>query len=785
MTNIQMLFNKITSFSTSHNIPLIGLADAFEIILIAILMYFSIYYLRNTRLKMITNTLLAILIVYGAAYFLSLSVLLYILNRILIIIGAILAVAIQPEARRFLDNMSNQSLNGVFKQIMTSLKHSKDTPLNTKLSESDIEHIVNAMFSMGEAKTGVLLVIEGENTLIDYANTGIYLNADITASLLINIFEKNTPLHDGATLINNRKILSSTCYLPLSSNPSIDKSLGTRHRAAIGLSEITDSLTIVVSEETGKISTVYRGEITRHNTPDSLRNTLDAYISRFDDSSGRGQVGAATRAAAGTSATSAVGLKISSMKNPGYLKLKAKQLAKSVSALKLLSIFLAVMMWFMIVSITNPITSKRFKNIPVNLDLNTSQNDTMLSGLGSIGSLGSDTNKQFVITSGDHIDILLRGRKDIIDEITPEDIIATASLSDLSITNTLPIKITLPYDIEYNTYGQVVKLDIDEIVTKEIPLVVYHTAPSVSNDASIPNDPSSDSSEDTPVIGDSPVITTSQKIINPYMNIKNLPSYINVSAPKNTLDKIEEIFIEIDNNLPAGTHEIPVHVIDSNDNEMILSNFTSIPSSISLDIDILPSKIVPLNLNLRYTDVYVENLVTSIDFPIDTIELVGELDVISEFEQFDVDLVVNTQIDNLSGNIIQRDIFINEYLPYGVKSTIPDDESLTLGITLDNYVITSIDMLFDYISILYGNTTPPSMTVINADDLSIKVIGRDSSVYVMDIYSFNPYAIFDEIEYDSENDYYILPIHFEKNDDLVLEVTPLKIKVNGLLAMTS
>ena len=132
---------------------------------------------------------------------------------------------------------------------------------------------------MGKVKTGALIVVEDEIVLSEYERTGITVDGVLTSQLLINIFEKNTPLHDGAVIVRGDRVISATCYLPLSDSMTISKDLGTRHRAALGISEVSDSLTIVVSEETGKVSIALSGELYRNVDADFLRNKL-AYIQK-------------------------------------------------------------------------------------------------------------------------------------------------------------------------------------------------------------------------------------------------------------------------------------------------------------------------------------------------------------------------------------------------------------------------------------------------------------------------------------------------------------------------
>lgn len=143
-----------------------------------------------------------------------------------------------------------------------------------KLSARTINEIVKACVEMGKVRTGALIVVEKMQSLADYERTGIEVDGLVSSQLLINIFEKNTPLHDGAVIIRENRVTSATCYLPLSDNMALSKELGTRHRAGIGISEVTDSVTVIVSEETGKISVAHEGELETGLDADRLRECL-------------------------------------------------------------------------------------------------------------------------------------------------------------------------------------------------------------------------------------------------------------------------------------------------------------------------------------------------------------------------------------------------------------------------------------------------------------------------------------------------------------------------------
>ena len=184
---------------------------------------------------------------------------------------AITAVLIifQPELRKALEELGH-------KKIVSSIIpfDSGNKEEDGYFSDKTINEIVRASFEMGAVKTGALIVIEEETILNEYARTGIYLDSLVSSQLLINMFEHNTPLHDGAIVIRGDRIVAATCYLPLSDNMALNKNLGTRHRAGVGISEVSDSFTIIVSEETGNVSVAKQGKLDVALTKDELKERL-------------------------------------------------------------------------------------------------------------------------------------------------------------------------------------------------------------------------------------------------------------------------------------------------------------------------------------------------------------------------------------------------------------------------------------------------------------------------------------------------------------------------------
>lgn len=256
----------VTYFKTYFDwfyIPRITVTDVIEIVIIAILIYYIMDWFKKTRAWTLIKGILVLLLFTGIAMLFQFNTILWIFKNT-ISVGVIAVIIIfQPEFRRALEQLGR-------KNFISSLFSTDDTKSGRMLDRKVLNEITKAVFAMAEVKTGALIVIEQDVKLGDYERTGITIDAEVTSQLLINIFEHNTPLHDGAVLIRDNRIVSATCYLPLSDNLDINKSLGTRHRAGIGVSEVSDSITIIVSEETGGVSLAYNGMLYRGLTRESF-----------------------------------------------------------------------------------------------------------------------------------------------------------------------------------------------------------------------------------------------------------------------------------------------------------------------------------------------------------------------------------------------------------------------------------------------------------------------------------------------------------------------------------
>jgi diadenylate cyclase len=249
--------------------PSIRWVDIVEILLIAFLMYHILVWVKNTRAWSLLKGIIVIAVFILIAAYFQMNTILWIVQNAFGVAVTAVVVILQPELRKALEELGQ-------KNIISSIIpfETYRTSEEGRFSDKTINEITKACVEMGKVKTGALIVIEQNQSLGEYERTGIDVDGIVTSQLLINIFEKNTPLHDGAVIIRGNRITSATCYLPLSDNMALSKDLGTRHRAGVGISEATDSMTVIVSEETGKISVAYKGELERSLDGDRLKERL-------------------------------------------------------------------------------------------------------------------------------------------------------------------------------------------------------------------------------------------------------------------------------------------------------------------------------------------------------------------------------------------------------------------------------------------------------------------------------------------------------------------------------
>ena len=265
-------------------LPPIGYTNILEIIILAVLVYEFLLWIKNTRAWELLKGLLVIAAFITVAAILHLTTIMWLIERISTAAIIATVVIFQPELRKALEQLGSRN----FISNLIPDDGIDDASVTT------INEIIRATFEMAKKKTGALIVIQQNQPLKEIEETGIRINGIVSAALLINIFEKNTPLHDGAVTIVGDKVTAATCYLPLS-DTDISKDFGTRHRAALGISETSDAVTIVVSEETGRVSVAANGKLCRAQDAEALRSMLPTREQKEMDKNTRFRIFRTTR----------------------------------------------------------------------------------------------------------------------------------------------------------------------------------------------------------------------------------------------------------------------------------------------------------------------------------------------------------------------------------------------------------------------------------------------------------------------------------------------------------
>ena len=244
-------------------------ADIAELVILSFLLYQILVWIKNTRAWSLLKGILVIAVFILVAAYFEMNTILWIVQNMFGVAVTAVVVILQPELRKAIEELGR-------KNIITSIMPFElgKNPTEGRFSDKTINEIAKACVEMGKVKTGALIVVQQNQPLDEYERTGIDVDGIVTSQLLINIFEHNTPLHDGAVIVRGNRVVSATCYLPLSDNMALSKDLGTRHRAGVGISEATDSLTVIVSEETGKISVAYGGKLERGLSGEELKEKL-------------------------------------------------------------------------------------------------------------------------------------------------------------------------------------------------------------------------------------------------------------------------------------------------------------------------------------------------------------------------------------------------------------------------------------------------------------------------------------------------------------------------------
>ncbi|MBP9996708.1 MAG: diadenylate cyclase CdaA [Lachnospiraceae bacterium] len=263
-------------YLSNLHIPTIQISDIVEILIISFMVYHIMVWIKNTKAWSLLKGVVVIMAFVLIAAIFEMNTIIWIVKNAFSIAVIAIVIVLQPELRRALEELGRKNFFSSFIRI--------DSKAETGLfSDMTIREITRACMDMGKVRTGALIVVRQTDSLDEYERTGIAIDGIVTSQLLINIFEHNTPLHDGAVIICGDRITSATCYLPLSDNMMLSKDLGTRHRAGVGMTESTDAMVVIVSEETGATSVAYKGELYRDLDAEELEMKLESIQNKHSE----------------------------------------------------------------------------------------------------------------------------------------------------------------------------------------------------------------------------------------------------------------------------------------------------------------------------------------------------------------------------------------------------------------------------------------------------------------------------------------------------------------------
>lgn len=396
----------------------LAFVDFIQMLILTGIIFYLFKTLYRTRAWVLIKGLLTVGVTYLIVCITNMTVLRSVMEGLFSALAIAIVIMFQPDLQKLVEKIGTKNVVTTMGNII------KKPQADAWLTDEQIDDIVSACKDMSKVKTGALIVVERDIPLKEFIHSGISLKADISSQLLLNIFEKNTPLHDGAVIIRNHWIQSATCYLPLT-NSNVDKHLGTRHRAAIGAAENTDCIVIVVSEETGAMSICEDGKIYHNLTAEELTQKLKE-------------------------------MSVKSVK-----KFTQQERKPTPLSVQILSPVLAVLTCLLMINNTDPVGYKTFHNVPVQLE--------NIDALNAI-------NQSYTIESGDSISVTVKGRRSSLDRMSIEDIIATSDLEEMSLTYAVPVNVQLSErygkEVEIQPQMHVLKLALEDLMQVEIPIEI-------------------------------------------------------------------------------------------------------------------------------------------------------------------------------------------------------------------------------------------------------------------------------------------------------------------------
>lgn len=617
---------------SSVTIPRIALIDIIQIIILTFVIYYIVKSVYKTRAWILVKGLAIIGVVYVIICLTEMVLLQNIMQSLFSILMIAIVIMLQPELQKLVEIIGQNNFGNV-KSLL-----SKKKEIDSWYSEKTIDEITQACASMSKSKTGALIVIEKGIPLEEYITSGIMLKSHISKQLLLNIFEKNTPLHDGAVIIKNNLVESATCYLPLTNSHDINKDLGTRHRAAIGASEHSDCIVVVVSEETGAISMCENGKILHKMTTEQLASEL----------------------------------RKASIKSNELITKKNHR--KTPLWLKIVCGIVSCVVWLTMTINIDPIISKRVDDVRV-----TTINTNVLS----------DQGQYYTIRSGNFVNVEVRGPRSLVDNITNEDIIASADFENISIAYSVPIDIKVASQFEgvnIISATEYMKLEIEALTSTEIPVEIK-------------------------IEGD----TNQEVVVVPAPLEKNK---ITVTCPQSIAKTLDKAVVIIDasnktNNFIATAEPI---IYDKNGSEVTARHITLDVESVNVFINVYEAKMIPVTLTLAEQDknkaAYFE--LNGYTLANTEIKVAAAPEIFNEFTELNI--TINPDINAaVTKNVL---IKLVPYLPEGVYLAKTQEDELEAELDLVKYQKKTIKLLPGDVQITNYDADKYTATVLSvATDL--------------------------------------------------------------------
>lgn len=626
------------------DVPYFGPVDLVEIIILSVQIYLIQKSLLDTRIWSIVKGMIYLLIAYGVFMILNMQVLaqIFIFVIALCIIGIVLAL--QPDIKKMLEQAGGKNY---LEEVIKLVKRKDKNVL--LFQDNTINQLVDACVDMQSTKTGALIVIELDTPLDNITTTGVKIDAIVQKAMLVQSFVKNTPLHDGAMVIKGDRIVSATCYLPLTNNSKISKDLGTRHRAGIGVTEEVNCLVVIVSEETGAISWAENGKLRHKVQAKELRQKLTDIQHSKDQEYRKNK-------------------KSQSKKYGNTFKDKVKYIIedKVESNLrdKILQALCAVLVWLAVINLINPVTTRRIQDLQVQV-----LNQQAIT----------NTDKTYDILQGESVSIIVKGRRNIVDQLSSDQIQAYADLNNLSITNAVPIEIQLPeqyqddIQIDYqSTYNM--RIEVDDIAEVTIP-VEYN------------------------LIGESRDNTFISDVVTDVQSIK-------ISGPSKLIQTLDKVAIDIDVTDAYQDFQVTetAKVYDKNGQEIQLDRISLSKSSIKTDVKVLETKAVKINVNLvnNNSDIRVDSFELSNNY----IQLAGTEESLNDINELNIEVDVTETLANTEQSKVVEVVDMNSYIDsdiqiqgdskLNIQMQISKAQSKVIKLNQSNIVLDNMNSYYDY-----------------------------------------------------------------------------------------